>query len=152
MSTGERPDGTAATPAADAGHALILVVERDPHVQALERYFLEQAGFTVQFAEDGRKGLELARTLRPHIVICEILVSGMDGISVCRALKADESTRSVIVLVFSILAAEQRALAAGADAYLRKPLGEERLVASVEELLEKHRKSQQSEGQQRGTD
>lgn len=151
MSTAES-GVTTSSPAADPGRALILVVERDPHVRALERYFLEQAGFTVEFAEDGRKGLELARELRPHIVICEILVGGMDGLSVCRALKAEASTQPVIVLVFSILAAEQRALAAGADAFLRKPLGEKLLVASVEELLAQHRRSQQSEDQQHGTD
>lgn len=136
-------------PAPQRGRALILVVERDPHVRALEQYFLEQAGFAVEFADNGRKGLEMARALRPEIVICEILVSGMDGLSVCRALKSDEATRTTtIVLVFSILAAEERALAAGADAFLRKPLDDTLLVESVKDLLAKHR---QLENQGHGT-
>ncbi|HEX2252937.1 MAG TPA: response regulator [Thermoanaerobaculia bacterium] len=121
------------------GRALILVVERDPHVRELERYFLENAGFAVEFAADGHAGLELAQRLCPDIVISEILVAGLDGLSVCRALKAGEATRAVIVLIFSILAAEKRALEAGADAFLRKPLDDTRLVQSVERLLAHHR-------------
>jgi two-component system response regulator MprA len=115
--------------------ALILVVERDPHVRSLERYFLEEAGFAVDFELDGRAALERARRDRPAIVICEILVPGLDGLSVCRALKSDPRTRSIAVLVFSILAAEQRAREAGADAFLRKPLNETRLVDSVKRLV-----------------
>ena len=121
-----------------AGRALILVVEQDPHARRLERYFLEQAGFTVEFADDGRKGLEAARRLLPDIVVAEILLAGLDGLSVCRALKADPATRSIIVLVFSILAAEQRAREAGADAFVRKPLDDVRLVETVEALLARH--------------
>ena len=121
------------------GRALILVVEQDPQVRRLERYFLEQAGFTVEFAADGNQGLEAARRLRPDIVIAEILVAGLDGLSVCRALKSDPETCSIVVLIFSILAAEERARAAGADAFVRKPLDDARLVESIEALLRQHR-------------
>src|SRR5687768_396162 len=120
------------------GRALILVVEQDPHMRRLERFFLERAGFTVEFADDGRKGLEAARRLVPDILVTEILLAGLDGLSVCRTLKADPTTRSIIVLVFSILAAEQRARDAGADAFVRKPLDDVRLVDTVEALLATH--------------
>ena len=122
------------------GRALILVVEQDPQMRRLERYFLEQAGFSVEFAADGNQGLETARRLRPDIVIAEILVAGLDGLSVCRALKSDPETRSIVVLIFSILAAEERARAAGADAFVRKPLDDIRLVSSIEALLAEHRR------------
>ena len=115
--------------------ALILVVERDPHVQRLERYFLEETGFTVEFASDGERALDLARTLHPSIVITEILVPKRDGLSVCRALKNDPPTHDIIVLVLSILAAEDRARECGADAFLRKPLNESLLIDSVRKLL-----------------
>jgi DNA-binding response OmpR family regulator len=130
MSTPTEPRST--------GRALILVVEQEPHMRRLERFFLEQAGFTVEFADDGRKGLEAARRLVPDIVVTEILLAGLDGLSVCRALKADPETRSIIVLVFSILAAEQRAREAGADSFVRKPLNDVRLVETVEALLARH--------------
>jgi two-component system alkaline phosphatase synthesis response regulator PhoP len=120
------------------GRALILVVERDLHVRALEKYFLEEAGFAVELVEDGQAALERARQVCPRILISEILVPKLDGLSVCRALKADARTRSIDVLIFSILAAEERAREAGADAYLRKPLNQDRLIDSVRELLRLH--------------
>jgi CheY-like chemotaxis protein len=116
-------------------HALILVVERDPHVRELEQYFLEEAGYAVEFAEDGLAALEMARTLQPQILITEILVPRLDGLALCRTLKADPETRRIAVLVFSILLAEGRAREAGADSYLRKPLAEKLLVHTVRELI-----------------
>jgi DNA-binding response OmpR family regulator len=115
--------------------ALILVIERDPHVRELQRYFLEQAGFTVEFAENGSVAVDQARERLPTILISEILVPGLDGLSVCRTLKADRRTRAITVLIFSILAARERALEAGADAFLKKPLNDETLVQTVEMLL-----------------
>ena len=119
-----------------AGHrALILVVERDPSVRELEAFFLEEAGFAVEFADDGITALARAREVRPDIVITEILVPRLDGLSLCRQLKQDPETRNIAVLVFSILVAAGRAKEAGADAFLRKPLAERRLVDTVRELL-----------------
>jgi len=132
--------------------ALILVVERDGHVRALEKYFLEEAGFAVEFAEDGRAALERAVAVCPRILISEILVPKMDGLSVCRAIKADPRTRSISVLVFSILAAEERALEAGADAFLRKPLNQDRLVDSVRQLLLMHHRRGARAGLDLGSD
>jgi DNA-binding response OmpR family regulator len=115
--------------------AIILVVERDPHVRELESYFLKEAGYGVEFADDGLVALELARTLRPRIVITEILVPKLDGLALCRKLKEEPSTRHITVLIFSLLLAADRAREAGADAFLRKPLGERRLVDTVRALL-----------------
>lgn len=118
-----------------AGSAVILVVERDPHVRDLEGYFLERAGFEVEFAADGREGLELVRSLRPDLVITEILVPGLDGLAVCRQVKEDPTLNGTAVLVFSILAAAGRAREAGADEFLLKPLAERSLVDTVKNLL-----------------
>ena len=119
--------------------ALILVVERDPHIKKLERFFLEQAGFRIEFADDGAQGLERARALLPRILVTEIMLPRMDGLRVCRALKSDPATKGIAVLVFSILCAEDRAREAGADAFLLKPLDDERLVETVSKLLEAKR-------------
>ncbi len=115
--------------------ALILVVERNPTVQQLERYLLEQAGFGVEFAADGIVALARARELKPTIVITEILVPKLDGLSLCRALKGDPLTKSVIVVVLSHLHAEERAFEAGADAFLTKPIDEQNLLSIVGRLL-----------------
>lgn len=115
--------------------ALILVVERNPVVQHLERYFLEHAGYTVEFASDGKSALERARELRPRIVVTEIMVPVLDGLNLCRILKSDPLTTHARVLIFSHLHAEDRAREVGADAFLLKPLSEEQLIGTVERLI-----------------
>jgi CheY-like chemotaxis protein len=132
MATPDR--NNAGSPASSRG-ALILVVERNPVVQRLERYFLEQAGFNVEFATDGLAALARAREVRPRIVVTEILVPKLDGLSLCRAIKSTPETKDVLVMVFSHLQAEDRATEAGADAFLTKPIDEELLIATVEKLL-----------------
>lgn len=127
---------TEATDTSSVSHrALILVVERNPAVQGLERYFLEQAGYSVEFANDGLQALERARELKPQILVTEILVPKLDGLSLCRALKSDPETADIRVLIFSHLHAEDRARDAGADAFLVKPLNEELLIQTVEKLI-----------------
>ncbi len=113
-----------------------MVVDRDPHIRELEAHFLDQAGYSVLFADDGDGALVQARTAVPDIVITEILIPRLDGLSLCRQLKQDPRTRGTSVLVFSILAATGRAREAGADAFLLKPLAEHALIETVRRLLE----------------
>jgi CheY-like chemotaxis protein len=115
--------------------ALILVVERNPVVQRLERYFLEQAGYTVEFAADGQKALDRARELKPSIVVTEIMVPALDGLSLCREIKSDPQTAHAKVVIFSHLHAEDRAREVGADAFLLKPFSEELLIETVAQLI-----------------
>jgi CheY-like chemotaxis protein len=122
-------------------HVLALVVERNPIVQRLQKYFLEQAGYTVEFVQDGMSALARAHELRPAILVTEILVPKLDGLSLCQRVKADPETRSIMVLIFSHLEAEDRAREAGADAYLKKPIREEHLVETLGRLIAKHQES-----------
>ena len=117
--------------------AIILVVERDPHVRDLEAFFLNEAGFGVEFAADGEAALTLAREIKPEIIITEVLVPKLDGLALCRAVRKEAELKDTVVLIFSILAAQGRAREAGADAFLMKPLAEQRLVQTVRELLAK---------------
>ena len=125
------------------GSAIILVVERDPHIRELESYFLNEAGFTVDFAADGLAALERARALKPDIIITEVLVPKLDGLALCRTVKTDPDLQHIVMLVFSILAVQSRASEAGADAFIMKPLAEKRLVDTVRQLLRLRRSSQQ---------
>lgn len=126
--------GAGKIPAPDQ-RALILVVERNPIVQRLEKYLLEQAGFSVEFASDGVTALARARELMPRILVTEILVPKLDGLGLCHALKSDEDTKHILVLVFSHLHAEDRAREAGADAFLVKPLDDDSLIETVKQLI-----------------
>jgi len=118
------------------GKAIMLVVDRDPHVRELEAHFLQRAGYAVVFEQTGDGALEQARKISPDIIITEILVPGLDGLALCRRIKADPRTRGTAVLIFSILAAGVRAREAGADAFLLKPLSENILIDTVQQLLE----------------
>ena len=121
--------------------ALILVVERNPMVQRLERFFLEQAGYSVEFTNDGLTALARAQELRPAILVTEILVPKLDGLSLCRRIKSDPATKEMLVMIFSHLQAEDRALEAGADAFLEKPLNEESLIDTLQKLLDMRKRS-----------
>jgi CheY-like chemotaxis protein len=116
---------------------LILLVERDPHVRALAAQFLAEAGYRVEIAADGQEALDRVRIVDPDLVICEILVPKLDGLALCRQLKANPGTSHISILVFSILAASARAKEAGADEFMMKPLAQHRLIAMVQGLLEK---------------
>ena len=126
--------------------ALILVVERNPMVQRLERFFLEQAGYSVEFIGDGLTALARAQELLPSILVTEILVPKLDGLSLCRTIKTEPATRDMLVMIFSHLQAEDRAYEAGADAFLEKPLNEELLIETVERLLDIRKRSAGEDG------
>jgi len=133
----ERPRPNFDSVNTDEGSALVLVVERDPHARELESFFLNEAGYTVDLAEDGVAAFALVRERRPSIVMTEIMVPKLDGLALCRAIKQDPELTDTVVLVCSVLAAHGRARDAGADAFLIKPLAEQRLLQTVRELLER---------------
>ena len=109
----------------------MLIAERDVNVRALQRVFLERAGLAVEFADDGLAALERARRAPPALVVTEILLPRLDGLTLCRRLRDEPATAHVPVVVFSVLAAAARAAEAGARAFLRKPLVESTFVAAV---------------------
>ena len=113
----------------------ILIAERDQGVRKLQELFLERAGYNVEFADDGQAALERALLSPPALVITEILLPRLDGLALCTRLRSDARTQAVPVIVFSILAAAQRASEAGATAFLRKPLVDSIFVAAVRDLL-----------------
>ena len=117
---------------------MVLIAERDENVRELQRYFLGKAGFGVEFADDGQVALDRARLALPSLIVTEILIPKLDGLSLCRRLREDPLTRNIPVLVFSILAASARAGEAGASAYLRKPFVESIFLAAVQGLVAAH--------------
>jgi len=110
-------------------------------VQRLERFFLEQAGYSVEFTTDGVTALARAQELRPAILVTEILVPKLDGLSLCRQIKSEQATKDMLVMIFSHLQAEDRAYEAGADAFLEKPLNEELLIDTLQKLLDIRKRS-----------
>jgi two-component system response regulator RpaA len=112
----------------------ILIAEQDDVVRQLQRYFLESAGFVVEFVADGEDALATARRHLPSLIVSEILLPKIDGLSLCRRIRADELTQDIPIVIFSILNAAARAREAGAQAFLRKPLVESVFVSTIRSL------------------
>ena len=73
---------------------VILIAERDQNVRELQQFFLERAGFAVEFADDGEAALERARSAPPALVVTEILIPKLDGLALCRRLREDPHGRT----------------------------------------------------------
>ncbi len=124
--------------AASRGAILILVAEKDPITAELEEYFLNKQGYDVHIVLDGRRAIEMAETVKPDLIILDVILPGLSGLKVCSGLKSNSVTKHIPVLVFSVLDVRDRALDAGADAFLLKPIERLRLIEAVRELLTDH--------------
>lgn len=113
----------------------ILIVERDRVVRELQAHFLAEAGFEVEFVDDGQAALDRVAVSLPSLIVTEIMIPKVDGLTLCRRLRDDPRTRDVPIVVFSILAAAARADDAGASAYLRKPLIESVFVTTIQDVI-----------------
>jgi CheY-like chemotaxis protein len=109
----------------------VLIAERDQNVRELQRVFLEKVGFRVDFVDDGLAALERTQSALPDVLVTEILLPRLDGLTLCRRIREDPQMRDLPVVVLSILAAATRAAEAGATAFLRKPIVESVFVAAV---------------------
>ena len=127
--------GSALDEAARKGAILILVAEKDPITAELEQYFLGKEGYDVHIVLDGRKAVESAERMFPDLVILDVILPGLSGLKVCTALKGSLATSDIPILVFSVLDVRDRALDAGADAFLLKPIEQPRLIEAVKALL-----------------
>lgn len=116
--------------------AKILIVDSDVHTQELARSFLTAAGHSMSVAIDGTAAMSHIVESSPDLVVTEIMVRKLDGLSLCKRIKADPQTQHIKVLVVSILAAAVRSQEASADGFLKKPLNERRLLDAVTSALD----------------
>jgi len=113
----------------------ILIVDDEPKITRLVRDYLENAGFAVTVARDGREALMRARTERPDLIVLDLGLPGIDGLDVTRALRRDAG---VPIIMLTARAAETDrvvGLELGADDYVTKPFSPRELVARVRAVL-----------------
>lgn len=118
--------------------ARVLVVDDEERNRRLLAAMLEVEGYVVMEAADGERALEHARQSPPDIVLLDIMMPGMDGYDVARALKATEATRSVPVIMVTALDDREsrlRGLEAGAEEFVTKPMDRWELQVRVRNLL-----------------
>jgi two-component system, OmpR family, alkaline phosphatase synthesis response regulator PhoP len=114
----------------------ILVVEDNPDLAYGLRNNLEIEGYQVEVADDGTTGLARARDARPDLIILDLMLPGMDGFRVLRALREEGRQMPVLILTARGEEADKvRGLRLGADDYVTKPFGVLELLARVEALL-----------------
>ncbi len=125
---------------------IILVVEDSADVQEYIRGALESL-YTVVEARDGEKGLQKAREMVPDLIICDIMMPGVNGYEVCRILKNDIATSHIPIILLTAKASEEdilQGLETGADDYVTKPFSTKILCARIQNLIDLRRHLQQT--------
>ncbi|MFC3456074.1 response regulator transcription factor [Amycolatopsis speibonae] len=118
------------------GRGLVLVVEDDPAIAELASLYLRRDGFGVQVEADGGAALATIRRMRPVAIVLDIGLSGMDGIEICRALRADGDWTPVLFVTARDDELDRLlGLEIGADDYLTKPFSPRELSARVRTVL-----------------
>ena len=115
---------------------LILLVDDETSIVQLARLYLDREGYRVHAASDGLKALDAIHTLHPDLIVLDVMLPGMDGLEVCRRLRAEKNPVAIIMLtardedIDKILGLEL-----GADDYMTKPFNPRELVARVKAIL-----------------
>jgi DNA-binding response OmpR family regulator len=118
----------------------ILAVDDEPKILSVIQARLESAGYEVFTAEDGPKGLEKARLLKPDLIILDLLLPGLTGYQLCALLKRDAAFKSIPILMLTARSQAKdirEGMLVGADAYMTKPYKAESLLEKIKELLKR---------------
>jgi len=129
----------------DKGKPRLLIIEDNYGVIQYLNTILDQS-FSIQIARNGRTGIEKALSEIPDIIISDVMMPEKDGFEVCDALKQDERTSHIPIILLTAkatVADKVEGLSYGADAYLMKPFQKEELLVRLQQLLELRRKLQQ---------
>jgi two-component system cell cycle response regulator DivK len=116
----------------------ILIIEDNEVNRKLVEVILTKSGYAVLSATDAEEGISLARREHPDLILMDIHLPGMDGLSATRILKGEPSTMDIPIIALTALAMkgdEERSLEAGCDDYVDKPIRHQSLVDAVVRLL-----------------
>jgi two-component system phosphate regulon response regulator PhoB len=116
----------------------ILVVEDEEDIAELVNYNLGKEGYEITCAATGEDGLKLARIKRPSLIILDLMLPGMDGLEVCKALRNDPATHEMAVVMLTAKGEESDivvGLELGADDYIIKPFSPKVLIARIKAIL-----------------
>ena len=119
----------------------ILIVDDNPTNLKLLRITLTVAGYVVQTAIDAEHAMAVLATSRSRLILMDIQLPGMDGLELTRRLKADPASKDAIVIAVTAYAMkgdEERALAAGCDGYVTKPIDTRSLPDTLARYLDPH--------------
>ena len=116
----------------------ILVAEDDPDIGSLLEHYLRRAGFMATIVTSGREVMPQIKREAPDLVVLDLMLPGLDGLQVCRAIRADANTAAIPIIMLTAKAEESDrivGLELGADDYITKPFSPNEVVARVRALL-----------------
>lgn len=120
------------------GRRKVVIVEDEPDILEILGYNLRREGYEVHTACSGSVGLSLIRRELPDLVLLDLMLPGMSGTEICRAMKAGEQTGEILIIMVTAKGEESdivEGLRAGADDYITKPFSPGELIARVEAVL-----------------
>ncbi|MCX5793937.1 MAG: response regulator [Elusimicrobia bacterium] len=116
----------------------VLIVDDEPAIAESLQAFLQARGYEASSAPDGPEGVAAARKSKPDLMLLDIMLPTLDGIEVCRILKADAGTKDIRIVMMTGLGHTsdlELALTAGADGYLAKPYDLDQLIQKIQKVL-----------------
>ncbi|MFY9673609.1 MAG: response regulator transcription factor [Terriglobales bacterium] len=128
-----------------AEHKHILVVDDESQITRVLRTSLSSHGYDIRAANDGETALEIMKDWTPDLVITDLAMPNMDGLELCRRLRAQTQVPIIVLSVRGEERTKVKALDAGADDYVTKPFGMEELLARVRANLRRRGRAEESE-------
>jgi len=122
----------------------VLVVDDEPEIHAVLGKLLSREGFDVESAYSAEEAYKSIESVKPDLVILDIMMPRVSGIDVCNKLKGDPKTKDIMILIVSARDAQSdriEGLAHGADDYVSKPFHLRSLIRKIEHMLDKKKKS-----------
>ncbi len=121
---------------------IILLVDDEKDIREFLSYTLRKEGFVVYTAHDGNSGIEKAREVKPHLILLDVMMPGIDGFEACKQIRSDPEMSSVIICFLTARSEDYSQIAgfeAGGDDYIIKPVIPKVLVSRVKALLRRYR-------------
>lgn len=116
----------------------ILIIEDEPDAAALLKLHLEEHGYEVLLAEDGKEGFRLSRTRAPDLILLDLMIPGMDGFWVCSMVKSDRKFAGISIIALTARSSTddmKTAKECGADDYVVKPFEFGELLVKIKRLI-----------------
>ena len=120
----------------------ILLVDDEPDILEIVGYNLSSEGYQVTTADNGAEGVKIAKKIRPHLIILDVMMPEMDGIEACEQIRKDPKLDDCIITFLTARGEDYSQMAgydAGADDYITKPIKPKVLVSKVKALLRRYR-------------